>query len=55
MACGSGWKPDLPRGRDRGENASNYRGCLMAVECTINVGFHSNFAGSGKVDTRKLL
>ena len=23
-------------------NASNYRGCLMAVECTINVGFHSN-------------
>ena len=27
----------FPRG-----NASNYRGCLMAVECTINVGFHSN-------------
>ena len=25
-------------------NASSYRGCLMVVECTINVGFHSSFS-----------
>ena len=28
---------------ERRGNASNYTECLMVEECTINVGFHSNF------------
>ena len=27
---------------------SNYNGCLMVVECTINVGFHCNFGAFGE-------
>ena len=35
------------RGGSQGKT-SNYNGCLMVVECTINVGFHCNFGAFGE-------